>query len=247
MAAEARGNLYTLERQLIAGARQRGAHKPSASTEDDDARHAELMDAIAALRSEVQDLKADGVADIDAVTLQTEETVRLKVELQALYDAIHDTKREIAAFRPGDGEDDRILIVTNELDAVVGATEQATETILEASEGIEEVIGSMRLRMVADDDLTDLEHITDKVINIYEACNFQDITGQRITKVVNTLKFIEDRVRSMMEIWGGPKEFAGVEAAHGDDEHADEDAKLLNGPQLDEHRISQEDIDALFD
>ena len=36
----------------------------------------------------------------------------------------------------------------------------------------------------------------------YTACSFQDITGQRTEKVVNVLRFIEQRINAMIEIWG---------------------------------------------
>ena len=50
------------------------------------------------------------------------------------------------------------------------------------------------------------------MIKIFEACNFQDLTGQRITKVVGTLKFIETHIVRMMEIWGGLEAFKDIEA-----------------------------------
>ena len=87
--------------------------------------------------------------------------------------------------------------------------------------------------------------IQERVLQIYEACNFQDLTGQRITKVVNVLRFIEDRVNRMMEIWGGMEAFASIES----DESLRRvgDAALLNGPALpNADQATQDDIDALF-
>ena len=88
--------------------------------------------------------------------------------------------------------------------------------------------------------------IQDQVVQIFEACNFQDLTGQRITKVVNTLKFIEDRIVKMMEIWGGLDSFKDIEVER--IAEATGDAALLNGPKLeaDAGHASQDDIDALF-
>jgi len=64
--------------------------------------------------------------------------------------------------------------------------------------------------------------------------------------VVATLKFIEGHIVTMMNIWGGIealKEFAPVTI-----EERSGDAKLLNGPKLDDDpgHVSQDDIDALF-
>ena len=78
---------------------------------------------------------------------------------------------------------------------------------------------------------------------MFEACNFQDITGQRISKVVKTLQFIEERVNKMIEIWG-EEGFTDVKQ---DQEERDAEAALLNGPQLANQGVSQADIDKLFD
>ncbi|MEH0071532.1 protein phosphatase CheZ [Pannonibacter sp. Pt2-lr] len=90
------------------------------------------------------------------------------------------------------------------------------------------------------------QDIQEKVIQIFEACNFQDLTGQRITKVINTLRFIEERIIDMMNIWGGIESFNDLEVKMR--AQAEGDAALLNGPSLktDSNVASQDDIDALF-
>ena len=77
-------------------------------------------------------------------------------------------------------------------------------------------------------------------------CNFQDLTGQRITKVVSTLRFVEDRIMQMMDIWGGIETFKDIEVEQR--ELKEGDAALLNGPALesDIDVATQDDIDALF-
>ncbi len=91
------------------------------------------------------------------------------------------------------------------------------------------------------------EEIQERVVSIFEACNFQDLTGQRISKVMTTMKFIENHITVMMDIWGGVDAIKThappiVDAREGD-------ARLLNGPKLegDVGHASQNDIDALFD
>jgi chemotaxis protein CheZ len=82
-----------------------------------------------------------------------------------------------------------------------------------------------------------------KTIDILEACNFQDISGQRTTKVIKTINYLEERILSMIGIWGEDG-FEGIEV----EKHALEgDAALLHGPQHEEVAINQADIDALFD
>ena len=72
------------------------------------------------------------------------------------------------------------------------------------------------------------------------ACSFQDITGQRTTKVVNTLRYIEQRVNSMIAIWDL------TETTKAKIEPLDKrpDAHLLNGPSS--NGVSQDDVDAMF-
>ena len=83
--------------------------------------------------------------------------------------------------------------------------------------------------------------MTDHCTRIIEACAFQDLTGQRITKVVNTLRYLEQRVNAMIEIWG-------IESAKALDEPADKrpDAHLLNGPARPGQEKSQSEIDAIL-
>lgn len=174
------------------------------------------------------------------------EAAKLKVELDAIYEAIAQTKREIATLHQTTGSHtEEMTRVTNELDAVVSGTEGATENILSAAEFIDETANTLSARLEGQDSEM-AGDIQDKVIQIFEACNFQDLTGQRITKVVGTLRFIEDRIIRMMDIWGGIESFKEIETE--EKEAAEGDAALLNGPSLDNDVdvASQDDIDALF-
>ena len=75
-------------------------------------------------------------------------------------------------------------------------------------------------------------------MRIVEACSFQDVTGQRISKVVNTLAFIDDRLDTLLEA------FDGVPDSVSDEDDGSD--PLLNGPQLDGEGISQNDVDSMF-
>ena len=134
-------------------------------------------------------------------------------------------------------------MATDELDAVVAATEQATQTILQTAETLDEMAD--RIKQSASDDFISksADEMRELIIKVFEACNFQDITGQRITKVVSTVKFIEDRVNRMIDIWG-PESFAEIEVVEPPPKDPDHD--LLSGPQLGDSGVSQEDIDKLF-
>ncbi len=169
----------------------------------------------------------------------------LAAELQNMSDAIKHTRRDIAAIKPKDGANNRIMAATEDLDAIVTATERATNDILAAAEHIQEICEKMRETGSSEEQLNAMEeHIT----NIFLACSFQDITGQRTTKVVNALRYLEQRVGAMIEIWGSEALRNGSESEFGsvmtDDEHPE--AGLLNGPQLEGHGVDQDDIDELL-
>jgi len=178
--------------------------------------------------------------------------LKLYTELEALARFIQNARTEIAAVRPEQITGTDIPLATDELDAVVGATEEATGTILDACEALEKVSGNVPPEAA--------EAITGAVTRIYEACNFQDITGQRITKVVKTLKHIEDRVSAMLGAFGDEiakqqqGERGAVEApaapAAAPAEPAPTapkaDADLLNGPQLPDDAKKQAEIDAIL-
>ena len=138
-----------------------------------------------------------------------------------------------------------MLVVANELDTIVQATEYATNTILEASEKLDGLGQQLQSYKDTDPFVKGVaDEIGDTIIAIFEACNFQDITGQRINKVVKTLEFIEQRIMAMIGIWGDEAIAELQPDAH--DAHANEELKLLNGPQLASQAISQDDIDKLF-
>ena len=204
----------------------------------------EILDAINGLKKDLANA-GDGSHSV-ALKQEIIEAAALKSELKGLSDAILETKREIAGLHRPNAGDDHLTTMTNQLDAVVNDTEEATETILDSAEEIDQLIDIIRVQASGEEEHENLDKAGVLVTNIFEAYNFQDITGQRITKVVNTLKYIEERVDKMMDILGGEDSFTGIKPP--DEGPVDPDKALLSGPQLDEEdKISQDDIDALFD
>ncbi len=173
----------------------------------------------------------------------------LQQELTAITQVVRETRSDIAALRPADTGSNRIEAATGELDEIVAATERATTDILNATEKIQEITQGIPR---SDPDIAEMvDAIEAWCIEIMTACSFQDITGQRTTKVVNTLRYIEQRVNTMIEIWGVERmaEAPAPETASSHRKLGDTrpDAHLLNGPQLGGPEVSQDDIDALFD
>ena len=120
-------------------------------------------------------------------------------ELVEMSEAIARTRREIAQIKPPHQFDKQLISATAELDHIVEATEKATSDILEAAEEIQEVAWILRERGT---DIELCDKIDQRATDIYTACSFQDITGQRTEKVVKALRFIEQRINAMIEIWG---------------------------------------------
>lgn len=186
---------------------------------------------------------------LDTYRAQIEQCEKLKVELDLIHDAIDRTKREIATLHGKSFDGGEMAKVNGELGAVVGGTEQATQQILEAAESIDQAASAMSKVDSADQQKRLADDIQERVISIFEACNFQDLTGQRISKVMTTMKFIEQHINAMMDIWGGVDAIKSHVPAHVHADTRSEDEKLLNGPKLngDVGHASQDDIDALFD
>lgn len=170
--------------------------------------------------------------------------VSLRQELQQLSEVIDETRREIASLQSS-ASGQKLNAMSDQLDAVVADAETATNTILEAVETIEVKNESLHLNASTPEEAEIIEAIDRAVMTIYEACNFQDITGQRISKVVETLSFVEQRIGSMINILGGQNELEKAQVVK-HEVQLDDDTEL-KGPQPVGHEISQEEIDSLFD
>ena len=153
-------------------------------------------------------------------------------QLTQLANSIDRLKQDIAESHPGPLSEQDIPGATDELDEVVRSTAEATHAIMSACEAIESIAGELNH-----------EGLTDQVTRIYEACGFQDITGQRITKVIGTLRKIEATISGLVQILDaqvGP--IACAVAAQTPESEED----LLNGPQMPSHAVTQDDIDKLL-
>ena len=168
--------------------------------------------------------------DISAVDIQ------VRRDIMALVDYIERAKREISAIDPREIRENKIPAATSELVAVVDATEEATNSILDAAEMLTELAAGL--------DPEKAKIIEDVTTRIYEASNFQDITGQRITKVISVLRQIEEKVMALSQIVG---ESTGESVSDAESDPSDlDEAELLNGPETPGNASSQDEIDALL-
>ncbi len=119
----------------------------------------------------------------------------------------------------------------HELEAVTTGTEQATQKILAAAEEIDQLANNLSAALKGKIEQDLAQDIADTVIRIFEACNFQDLIGQRVSKVMTTIKLIEGR-----------RDHRRASAA------ANDSAQFLHGPRLDsdDGHVTQDEIDAMF-
>jgi chemotaxis regulatin CheY-phosphate phosphatase CheZ len=140
------------------------------------------------------------------------------------------TRAEIATLRPRQLKSEQLPRAGMELDAVVKETEEATHTIMAAAEGLMAWQGNINELAPA---------IEQACLKIFEACAFQDITGQRVRKVVHTLRHIEERVERLVRL-------LGPDVVETRDERPTGDQALLNGPQLAGQGIDQATVDEMM-
>ncbi|PHS24383.1 MAG: chemotaxis protein CheZ [Robiginitomaculum sp.] len=205
-------------------------------------------DVAAKIRGALDDIKAADLEDprlMEVLSLAENLVDSMKLFFGSLDSSIHSefmhigqyiarTRDEIAALRPNDIRESRLPTAGAELEAVVNDTETATETIMTLAEGIMEL---------KPDNLENYKaQVDEKMMGMIEACSFQDITGQRVSKVVSTLTHIEERVARFSSVMG----VLDAEETESEKDQWRQD-NLLNGPQIDGPATGQNAIDALFD
>lgn len=196
-------------------------------------------------------MKGDGagVFDKDAVVRivnsvlskfnESDEDIKkaLQEELVSLHQIIQELRDEISSIHAKQIQDQHIPSATDELDAVVNATEDATSSIMDSAEKIEGEAEKLEGEGA--------EKISEEVVKIFEACSFQDITGQRITKVINAIRTIESKVDQLLNVVGAS--FPGVlDGDSPEDQPAEGDEALMNGPAAPDQQVTQDDIDKIL-
>jgi Chemotaxis phosphatase, CheZ len=196
-----------------------------------------LTDQINRLRDQLEEL---GLI-LRAVSETTHESAaQIDITLSSMQQQIEMTKVEIAGIRHPNASEDQLSLALFELDAIITATHSATTVILNAAEHI------MGLTH-GDSSITAKDLATEmnaQVLKIFEACNFQDLTGQRVTKVVETFLKIEEHLNSIIRGLGR-EAFNHIPVDQG--KHASRDGTVLTGPANVGFGTSQQDIDSLFD
>ena len=185
------------------------------------------LDDVMALAERMAETLDDTMSRVDTL---------LHDEFKSIVGEISGLRREIGSFRPGHMRFDKIPEAGRELDAVVEATETATVAIMEAAETI--------MAADASDPAAYKTLVDDQMMIVFEACSFQDITGQRIRKVVRTLGWIEERLASLSQ------RLKISDADVGPEEETDDERRMreliLHGPQHAGEGVSQDFVDDVF-
>ena len=180
---------------------------------------------------------------MDALQTQHE---KLRSEILNLFKYIQKMRAEIAQVNMRMDERTHFQTASDHLDEIVSSTEKATHGILEQLEEIDGIADEIREKADNDALSTLCDRINEKTMTAIESCTFQDITGQRVHRIIKSLQFVEERVNAMVELWGREDIETILETLGEDMSEPEGDEALLNGPQLPGESISQDDIDKLF-
>jgi chemotaxis protein CheZ len=165
-----------------------------------------------------------------------------EMELKELRRQVCLLQAELVTMRHPRAPTDRLMLAARELDAIVETTASATDNILDTAEEIGITIDALQRKSVDPAIEEAADKLGDLISRLYSECSFQDLTGQRIRRVIGTIDFIEQRLAKMVAVFGAEYEKLPLpEVAD-----ASGDAALLNGPQLDSPGVSQAEIDRLF-
>jgi chemotaxis protein CheZ len=126
----------------------------------------------------------------------------------------------------------RIDAILTELTAVRSEFLDAVDSILGAAERIEDITPSLPLDAAAE--------ISASTAEIFQSCGFQDITGQRLEKIMTLVK-------ELVGSGNGDNARPGNAAQVGCIEPDGAARSLLNGPQAPGNALEQDTVDDLFD
>jgi chemotaxis protein CheZ len=152
-------------------------------------------------------------------------------ELAAIRDAISNSGRELAALRSGV----QLQRMQKELAASITGMDEGTQKILRSTEAIDESARALSASLKDDYNRGLAQEVLEQAVQIFEACNFQDLAGQRINKAIAAFQLVEQHVSRLCKIWGAVEQTPATR-------------KLVNGPKLvgDSGHADQSEIDRMF-
>ncbi len=158
-------------------------------------------------------------------------------------------RRDLAALNAGNGSADLFQSALEQLDALGDEIAEATDRVMTASEGIQDAADAIGAKTKHRGIKAQLKKITAATVDIFEACSFQDLTGQRIGKITRTVAAFQAGFHAITRLAGGKGAANGL--AQGKNKYHAIDridgGITLEGPQINGPAVSQADIDSLFD
>jgi chemotaxis protein CheZ len=189
--------------------------------------HDGIMQELSALRAMIEAVPAAPSAPTGPA--QHDDIRRLACELRLIRSAIRGTGQMRSAN--GGAATAPAARIANELEAVIDDSEVATQKILGAAEDVDQAASNLAAALKGDFERGLAQDIRDRVIQIFEACNFQDLTSQRVAKVIAAFAGLERQIARALD------ELARLGAS-----------SPLHGPRLasDPGHVSQSEVDSLF-
>ena len=226
------------------GARLRGSSGVAVQNTEGALRHREFMAEMQSLRALIRPRVQVDREALERARAQIAEAQAYKRELSVIYGAVERTRTEMTALGVEAQSNERTARASRELEAIVGGTEQATRSILQAAEEIDQAANALSASVKGSHEQGLAHDVQERVVQIFEACNFQDLTGQRVGHVLETLKFVEEHIARLLAIWQDVEQFKPVAL----DVDPEDDRRFLNGPKLadDGGHSTQADIDGMF-
>ena len=210
----------------------------------------EIMSGVAARLDELRASNGDTVdiADVGEIVVSLMTTIegdlgvadlRVHRELKELLDYISRARREIATIRPDRIRSESIQVATDELDAVVTATEEATGKFLDAAETLESLASELDSEVSGS--------LNEVATQIYEASNFQDITGQVIRRVIQLVEDVEKNLIELLKIFGKEEERRKAATSTPDKKNAGvAEGPIIDADQRDDVVGGQDEVDDLL-
>ncbi len=234
MASNGTRKLFSVERRQMAAGEQ-----PVGAVSVD-------LDTVSGRLNEIEekiDRLADAVAESEPSATGSSGDAR--AEIQEIRRKMLSLQLEVAALRHPKAQEDVLSVTALELAEIVQTTENAANQILDSTELIDRAVGELRSLIMDESAEVLFDQIESLTAKIFESTNFQDLTGQRVGKVLRTVHDVEEHLDRMIDIWGRDV-FATVPIPKPKDPITD-DGNPLCGPALNGDGLSQCDIDALFD
>ena len=153
---------------------------PGGAGEDGAQRHREFMTELQSLRALIEPRHPMSRESLERARSQVAEAQAFKRELGLIYAAVERSTEDLKALIANGAEFEQAARPCRELAAIVSGTEQATQAILQAAEDIDQSANTLSagLKNAAERGLA--QDIRDRVVQIFESCNFQDLAGQRV-------------------------------------------------------------------